>query len=145
VSDGIEEMAKWLNGGQSTAATVHAAIHNFAEQWRTGGPCRSFGVFDQSNNHLIGFVEANLDLLGTPAKVNVSYGIFAPWRGLGLAERAIDLVAEYLRSATKANEIVLRIAPENVRSIRVAEKAGFTRAELREEAECTRVRYTRKL
>ena len=91
-----EEMAKWLSGGRSTAATVHTAIDKFEEQWHTGGPRRAFGVFDCSNDQLIGFVEANLELLGNPAEVNVSYGIFFPWRGRGLAWRAIDLVAEDL-------------------------------------------------
>ena len=54
-------------------------------------------------------------------------------------------MAEYLCSITEAKEIVLRIAPENVRSIRVAEKAGFTRVDLRQEAEGMRVLYTRRL
>jgi len=140
-----EEMAKWLSGGPSTAATVQTAIDKFEEQWRTLGPRRAFGVFDCSNDQLIGFVEANLELLGNPAEVNVSYGIFFPWRGRGLAGRAIDLAAEYLRSATEARGIVLQIAPENVRSIRVAEKAGFARVEVHEVAESQRVRYVRNL
>lgn len=140
-----EEMAKWLNGGRSTAATVQTAIAKFEEQWRTGGPRRAFGVFDCSNGQLIGFVEANLELLGNSAEVNVAYGIFPTWRGQGLAGRAIDLVAEYLRSATEASEIVLRIVPENVCSIRVAEKAGFARVGIHEVAEGKRVQYVRKL
>jgi len=74
-----EEMAKWLSGGRSTAATVQTAIDKFEEQWRSGGPRRAFGVFDCSKDQLIGFVEANLELLGNPAEVNVSYGIFFPW------------------------------------------------------------------
>ncbi len=124
-----EEMAKWLSGGRSTAATVQTAIDKFEEQWRTGGPRRAFGVFDCSNDQLIGFVEANLELLGYPAEVNVSYGIFPPWRGRGLAGRAIDLVAEYLRSATEARGIVLQIAPENGRSIRVGSRVSRQRHE----------------
>ena len=140
-----EDMAKWLSGGRGTAATVQTAIDKFEEQWRTGGPRRAFGVFDCSNDQLIGFVEANLELLGNPAEVNVCYGIFSPWRGRGLAGRAIDLVAEYLRSATEARGIVLQIAPENGRSIRVAEKAGFARVGVHEVAEGQRVRYVRKL
>jgi RimJ/RimL family protein N-acetyltransferase len=140
-----EEMAKWLSGGQSTAATVQRAIDTFEQQWRTRGPRRAFGVFDCSNDQLIGFVEANLELLGNPAEVNVSYGIFSPWRGRGLAGRAIDLVAEYLRSATEARGIVLQIAPGNGRSIRVAEKAGFARVGVYEIAGGQRVRYVRKL
>jgi RimJ/RimL family protein N-acetyltransferase len=140
-----EEMAKWLNGGCSTAATVRTAIDNFKEQWRTAGPRRAFGVFDCDNGQLIGFVEANLELLGNPAEVNVAYGIFCAWRGRGLAGHAIELMAEYLRSATDATQIVLQIAPENARSIRVAEKAGFARLGVHETAEGKRVRYMRKL
>jgi RimJ/RimL family protein N-acetyltransferase len=140
-----EDMAKWLSGGRSTAATVQNAIDKFEEQWCTGGPRRAFGVFDCGNDQLIGFAEANLELLGNPAEVNVSYGIFPPWRGRGLAGRAVELVAEYLRSATEAKRIILQIEPENGRSIRVAEKAGFARVEMPEGAEGQRVRYMRKL
>jgi RimJ/RimL family protein N-acetyltransferase len=39
----------------------------------------------------------------------------------------------------------LQIAPENGRSIRVAEKAGFARVEVHEGAEGQRVRYVRNL
>ncbi len=45
-----DEMAKWLNGGRSTAATVQASIANFEEQWCTGGSRRAFGVFDGDND-----------------------------------------------------------------------------------------------
>ena len=48
-----EEMAKWLNGGRSTAATVQTAIDKFEEQWRTGGSRRAFGVCDRGNDQLI--------------------------------------------------------------------------------------------
>lgn len=140
-----DEMAKWLNGGHSTAATVQLAITNFEEQWSTGGPRRAFGVFDRDKDQLIGFVEANLALLGNPEEVNVSYGIFPAWRGRGLAGRAINLIAEYLRRATNASKIVLQIAVENRRSIRVAEKTGFTQIGVYESAEGPRVRYVRDL
>lgn len=140
-----DELAKWLNGGRSTAATVRAAIGKFEEQWRTGGPRRAFGVFDAESDQLIGSIEANLELLGNPAEVNVSYGIFAAWRGRGLAGRAVDLLSQYLRSATQARRIVLQITPENHRSIRVAEKAGFARLGMHASAEGARVRYVREL
>jgi hypothetical protein len=73
-------MAKWLSGRRSTAAT-QTAIDKFEKQWRTGGPRRAFGVFDCSNDQADSVLfEANLELLGNPAKSNVSYGIFPPWR-----------------------------------------------------------------
>ena len=124
---------------------VQIAIGKFEEQWRTSGPRRAFGVFDCSSGQLIGFVEANLGLLGNPAEVNVAYGIFPAWRGRGLAGRAIDIMAEYLRSATVARQIVLQIALDNARSIRVAEKTGFARVGVHETVEGQRVWYVRKL
>lgn len=140
-----DEMAKWLNGGHSTAATVQVAIAKFEAQWSTGGPRRAFGVLDCDQGQLVGFVEANLALLDDPKQVNVAYGIFAPWRGRGLAGRAINLIAEYLRSTTTARKIVLQIAVENRRSIRVAEKAGFARVDVHDSAEGPGVWYMRDL
>ena len=72
-------------------------------------------------------------------------GFFSLWRGRGLAGCAINLVGEYLRCAHEASEIVLRIVPENVRSIRVAEKAGFARVGVHETEEGQEVWYVQKL
>jgi RimJ/RimL family protein N-acetyltransferase len=121
-----DEMAKWVSGGHSTPATVAAFIENSQHNWRSAGPRRAFGVFDCATGRLIGFIEANLALPLDPGQVNVSYGIFLEWRGQGLALRAIDLMDEYLRTATDARQMVLRIAPANTASIKLAEKGGFT-------------------
>jgi RimJ/RimL family protein N-acetyltransferase len=74
-------------------------------------------------NRLVGFIEVNLARLVEPGQVNVSYGVFRQWRHQGLALRAIDLMDEYLRTATEARQIVLRIAPANTASLKLAEKA----------------------
>ncbi len=52
---------------------------------------------------------------------------------------------EYLQTATDACQIVLRIAPENAASLRVAEKAGFTFCGVFDEPEGRLVRYVRDL
>jgi RimJ/RimL family protein N-acetyltransferase len=140
-----DEMARWLSGGPSTLANVKAAIQRFQDNWQTGGPRRAFGVFDCATHRLIGFVEANLVRLVDPGQVNVSYGIFRQWRGQGLASRAIDLMDRYLGMAAEARQIVLRIAPDNAASLRVAEKAGFTFVGVFDEPEGRRVRYVRDI
>jgi RimJ/RimL family protein N-acetyltransferase len=137
-----EEMAKWVSGGRSTQATVEAFIRNSQENWRSGGQRRPFGIFDCRTNRLAGFIEVNLALLVEPGQVNVSYGVFPPWRRQGLALRAIDLMDEYLRTATEARHIVLRIAPGNTASLKLAEKA-FTFCGLFDETEGRLVRYIR--
>jgi RimJ/RimL family protein N-acetyltransferase len=62
-----------------------------------------------------------------------------------LALRAIDLMDEYLRTATEARQIVLRIAPGNTASLKLAEKAGFTLCGSFDEPEGRLVRYVRDL
>ncbi len=122
-----DAMARWLSGGRSTLAAVRAAIERWDNDWRTRGPVRAFGVFDVASETLVGFAEARLAApYLEPGQVNISYGVFAAWRGRGLAGRALELVAGYVRGATDARELVLLIAPENAASIRVAEKAGFS-------------------
>lgn len=140
-----EEMARSVNGGRGTPATVEAFIRNNLESWRTGGPRRSFGVFDCASSRLIGFIEVNLARLLGPGQVNVSYGIFPQWRRQGLAVRAINLMDKYLRAATEARQIVLRISPANTASLKLAEKAGFTFQGLFDEPEGRMARYVRDL
>lgn len=140
-----EDMARWVSGGRSTPATVETFIRNNQESWRTDGPRRSFGVFDCASNRLIGFIEVNLARLVGPGEVNVSYGIFPQWRRKGLALRAINLMDQYLRTATEARQIVLRIFPANTASLKLAEKAGFTFQGLFDEPEGRMARYVRDL
>jgi RimJ/RimL family protein N-acetyltransferase len=85
----------------------------------------------------------NLARLAGPNQVNISYGVFRPWRRQGLAVRAINLMGEYLRTATDARQMVLRIVPENTASLRLAEKAGFTFCGLFDEPEGRMARYVR--
>ncbi len=138
-----DAMARWATGGRSTIETVERFIARSREQWQTGGPRRTFGVFDCDTERLIGFVEANLARVTEPGAVNVSYGIFNDFRGRGLAGRAIRLIARYLKSETDCREIVLRIAPENAASLRVAEKSGFGLCGIFDEPEGRLIRYSR--
>jgi RimJ/RimL family protein N-acetyltransferase len=138
-----EEMAKWLSGGRSTLASVEVYIEQNLENWRSGTPRRAFGVFDCATSQLVGTVEVNLSRILQADQVNVSYGIHQQWRGRGLAQRALDLMCEYLRVRTNARQVVLRIAPANVASIRVAEKGGFAFLGIFDEPEGRMARYMR--
>jgi RimJ/RimL family protein N-acetyltransferase len=140
-----EEMAKWLSGGRSTLVNVEKAILNWQQNWQTGGPRRAFGVFDCATNRLVGFVEVNLARIAEPGQVNVSYGVFHQRRRQGLAVRTINLMDQYLRTATEARQIVLRISPANVASLKFAEKAGFTFRGLFDEPEGRMARYVRDI
>jgi RimJ/RimL family protein N-acetyltransferase len=138
-------MARWLSGGRSTVATVEAYIDRNLESWRSGGPRRAFGVFDCTTGKLIGNIEANLARTLEPDQVNVSYGIHREWRGRGLAQRALNLMREYLQANTGVREIVLRISPANFASRRVAEKVGCAFLGVFDEVEGPMARYIKDL
>ena len=59
--------------------------------------------------------------------------------------RAINLMDQYLRTTKEASQIVLRIAPTNVASLKFAEKAGFTFRGLFDEPEGRMARYVRDI
>ena len=57
-------------------------------------------------------------------RVEVGYGVAQSARGQGAATAALNLLAE-LAFAAGASEVLAEIIPENIASIRVAQKAGF--------------------
>jgi RimJ/RimL family protein N-acetyltransferase len=140
-----EQMAKWLSGGRSTLANVQKYIADNQENWRRGAPRRAFGVFDHESGRLIGSVEVNLAHHGKPGEMNISCGIFREWRRRGMAQRTLELMGEYLRVETDVRQMVLRIAPENQASIKMAEKAGFECLGGFEEPEGLMMRYRKEV
>jgi RimJ/RimL family protein N-acetyltransferase len=137
-----DEIANWLSGGRSTPDTVRQYIARSLEDWQKNGPRRAFGIFDCATGSLVGSVEANLSLPHLDSgQANVSYGVFAAWRGKGIALRALRLICEYLTTSTDVCQVVLRTAPGNKASIRVAEKAGFKFIGANEETDGSLSRY----
>ena len=60
------------------------------------------------------------------ADVNLSYAVH-PWaRGRGVAPAAVALLCDFVRKHRIGSRAALRVEPENVASVRVAEKCGFT-------------------
>lgn len=121
-----DDQVRWLQEGTpGEPERTRQWVAESQEQWRSGGPRRSFGVFDAATDQLVGFAEANLELPGPRGGVNVSYAVFPPWRGRGLAARAVGLLCGWLAQTTAEPAAVLRIAPGNEPSHGVARAAGF--------------------
>jgi len=126
-----DDTVRWLTEGHRSEPVRTAAwILENRREWATGGPRRHLGICDAGSGVLIGGVEAHLEPppLGTdrPLRVNVSYAVFPGWRGRGVAARAVELICGWLPEAFGPCVAVLRIAPENARSLRVAAACGFT-------------------
>lgn len=82
-----------------------------------------FLLFDQSD--LVGNVTAkNIDW--TVNKCELSYFIDSDSEGTGIISKALDYLIDYCFETLKLNKLYLRIVPENTRSIKLAERKGFT-------------------
>jgi RimJ/RimL family protein N-acetyltransferase len=123
-----DDLIRWLSGGPGSLERLLPWIHDNREQWATGGPRRNFGVFDVASTALVGNAEAHLAMRGLePGAVNISYGVFPQWRGRGIARRAVSLIGHWLRTQPAYATVVIRVAPDNIHSLRVPEALGFQR------------------
>lgn len=64
---------------------------------------------------------------GEDGRLTVGYGIHPEHRGRGYATELLDLLATWGLAQAGIQSIRATIRPENVASLRVAEKAGFVR------------------
>jgi RimJ/RimL family protein N-acetyltransferase len=122
------ELWRWLtNGRPGTIETVNALIERSQASWSTLGPIRNFGLWDEATGALAGNIEANsAQETLAPGEVNISYAIWPTFRGRGYATRAIELLCTYLATETGAEAAIIRVEPENTRSVAVARRSGFT-------------------
>jgi RimJ/RimL family protein N-acetyltransferase len=78
------------------------------------------------DDEIVGWVDYETGLPWLlPGEVNVGYSVFSPHRGNGYATRAVKLLLGHLAAAGEYHTAALVIAPDNVRSLAVAERAGF--------------------
>jgi RimJ/RimL family protein N-acetyltransferase len=108
---------------RSTEATVRAWIERQIESWRSEGPTRAFAARLVASGELVGGCELRLEGNGV---AHASYWTAPPFRGRGLATRALRLAGAYAAESLGVRRLELEIAPDNLASRRVAQGAGFT-------------------
>jgi RimJ/RimL family protein N-acetyltransferase len=104
---------------EETAATIERALGGWHE-----GTWAVFVIVDAPNDAVVG--GANLRL-GDFDSAEVSYYLAAAARGRGYATRTVLLLARWAFDRLGIQRLELRAHPDNEASIRVAERAGFTR------------------
>lgn len=83
-------------------------------------------IADRESDEPIGLINLQFrdDHLAT-----IAYSVFPAHRGKGVAPRAVRLMTEWAFGDVGLAELWLEIDPQNVASVRVAEKCGFEPAE----------------
>ena len=121
------EIARWIHQIPSPYTERDAREYVLAAQaaWRdrTGA---FFAVVERETGELAGSISIHV-IDPEAANVEVGYLTGAPARGLGLTTRALKLVSRWALNDVGAKRVQLRADVRNVASLRVAEKAGFTR------------------
>jgi RimJ/RimL family protein N-acetyltransferase len=126
-----DELVRWLKGSPGTLQGTLDWLHRCEECWRLGGPVFAFGIRDVGREILLGTVvlQAGGSSL-EPGQAVISYGLYPRPRGRGVAVRACRLACVFAAQVMTndpwaVREVVAHIDPFNVRSLRVAHRAGF--------------------
>jgi RimJ/RimL family protein N-acetyltransferase len=119
------ETRHWLTDPPMGAEARVASMERVAEAFRTGQSA-PLVIADHESNEPIGLISLQFrdDHLAT-----IAYSVFPAHRGKGVAPRAVRLMAEWAFGHLGLAELWLEIDPQNVASVRVAEKCGFEPAE----------------
>lgn len=122
------ELTEWLTGGAGIADTVRAHIERTQAMWAAGGPTFTFGIHTIVGDVLAGTLDVQLHQpYALQTQANLAFGLYRPWRGQGLAKRAVLLAIEFLRKHTHLEQALIRAHPTNHSSSAVARRTGFHR------------------
>lgn len=87
----------------------------------------SFGIYDYEAEKLVGHISLYAIKRMPYSSAFVGYSMDQHYVGRGMATEAVKLVIELAFKSLKLHRVEAYIAPENIPSIRVIEKAGFMR------------------
>lgn len=101
-----------------------------------------FGVFDLKTNELAGAISAiKID----DHKFEIGYWIGSNFRGKGFASEIIQLITRVCFEKAKISTIVANVFEDNLSSIRVLEKNGFTQNSTYKSGSCNSYKETKVL
>ncbi len=121
-----DALVQWLNGGKASIDTVTGHIERAEEAWARSADWRAFAITEAATSCLAGTIDVHAALPTLRGGVvNLAYGIYPQWRGRGFAARAVLLAAGYAAERLEASVSVLRIHPENTRSVAVARRCHY--------------------
>jgi RimJ/RimL family protein N-acetyltransferase len=121
------EIARWIHQIPSPYEERDARAYVLATEtaWREGSGA-FFAFADRADGTLAGSIAIHVTSQEASA-VEVGYWTSAAARGRGLTTRALRLISRWALGDAGAQRIQLRADVRNLASLRVAEKAGYTR------------------
>jgi RimJ/RimL family protein N-acetyltransferase len=118
-----EEIYQWTTEPRTlTIHQVEAAI----EEVNASDRIASFAIVDPASNQLMGNIALVLEEENRHSG-EVMYWLAPAGRGRGLASQAVTLVCQWAFARLGLEQVTLQTHRDNLRSQRVAERAGFRR------------------
>lgn len=108
---------------QKTADGARAMLDYVIASYDSAAPIFSLTIVDEGGAYL-GSCGAQ-PLADEDGGIEVYYTVMPEHQGRGVATRAMRAVIDHLFRSTEASRLVAFVVPENVPSVRVAEKLGF--------------------
>ena len=87
----------------------------------------SFGIYDRETEQLIGHISLYAIKRLPYSSAFIGYSMDENFAGRGIATEAVKLVVDFAFTSLNLHRVEAYIAPENISSIRVVEKAAFVR------------------
>lgn len=126
---GDADAMRWVGDGQPLSrAGCEAWLDVTTSNYRT----RGYGMFaleDRTSGEVVGF--CGLVHPGGQVDVEIKYALSRPTWGRGLATEAVRALLAHGASAHGLTHVIATVAPGNLASQRVLEKAGMARGPLR--------------
>lgn len=109
-----------------TRDAVRGQIERGNDEDRSGASY-SFGIFDRSDGALAGRVRLSNVFRGVWQNANLGYYVDQARNGRGLATEAVRLACGFAFTRAELHRVQAGVMTDNLRSIRVLEKAGLRR------------------
>jgi len=109
-------------GNQFTYLSIARTREDYAQ-----GTAIAFFIFEKSSGKLAGGITLGNIRHGVSQSGHVGYWIGERFGGRGLMTDAVKVVARFAFDTLRLHRIEAACIPDNIRSIRVLEKAGFRR------------------
>jgi [ribosomal protein S5]-alanine N-acetyltransferase len=119
-----------LHRGWTTAPRTASGYAKFVRRYASRGARRThagFLVFRRDDHALVGVYNFSEIVRGAFESAYLGYFAFSPLAGQGLMSEGLELVLDLAFSGLGLHRVEVNIQPNNVRSLALAERLGFTR------------------
>jgi RimJ/RimL family protein N-acetyltransferase len=129
---GDDEVMRWIGGEAGDLAAAIESVERWIARWERNGVGQFAVVLDGRTIGRVGllvwdartWVTSTYDQAGEDAETELGWALTRRYWGHGYATEAARAAREWVYTERGVERVISLIAPDNIRSMRVAEKLG---------------------